>query len=418
MAGIGIVTAVSNPTLEAVVLAGLRELGDEVTVVRRCVEIADVLAVSASGLARAVVIGADLPGLDADVIRSLADHAVVPIAITEPGERWAGAYGFAAIVEASGEPARIAAEIAAAARSGIRAPMPPAEPASSTADGVMARPGKVIAVWGPAGAPGRSTVALGLADELSRRGHPTLLIDADPYGGAQAAMLGLLDESPGIAAACRAAGAGTLDVAALARTCLQVAPSLRLLTGISRSDRWPELRPAGIETVLEQARALATVTIVDCGFCIEEDEELSYDSLAPRRNAATTTVLEHADEVLLVTGCDPVRVARGIRAVQELRELLPDITPHVIANQARSGVLHTDVATGISDAFEQYVGLTLSHVLPYDRKACDAALLRAQMVAEVAPSSPLRKALVQLAARYEPEQRSAVQRRPRRLRAR
>ena len=56
-----------------------------------------------------------------------------------------------------------------------------------------------MAVWGPAGAPGRTTVAVGLAAEIGRR-HRTLLVDADPYGGAVAQQLGVVDEVSGVLA--------------------------------------------------------------------------------------------------------------------------------------------------------------------------------------------------------------------------
>ena len=52
-----------------------------------------------------------------------------------------------------------------------------------------------MAVWGPTGAPGRTTVAVGLATELASRGRGTLLLDADPYGGAVAQHLGVLDQA-------------------------------------------------------------------------------------------------------------------------------------------------------------------------------------------------------------------------------
>ena len=72
----------------------------------------------------------------------------------------------------------------------------------------------VVAVWGPTGAPGRTTVAVGLADEAARLGISTLLVDADVYGGVVAQVLGLLDESPGLAGAARLAATGSLDAAA------------------------------------------------------------------------------------------------------------------------------------------------------------------------------------------------------------
>ena len=61
---------------------------------------------------------------------------------------------------------------------------------------------------GSAGAPGRTTVAVNLAAELARLGQPTVLVDADTYGGCVAQSLSLLDEAPGLAAATRSAGLG------------------------------------------------------------------------------------------------------------------------------------------------------------------------------------------------------------------
>src|SRR3954447_4820088 len=57
----------------------------------------------------------------------------------------------------------------------------------------VAGDGRVVAVWGPTGAPGRSTVAVALASELAQLGVSALLVDADVYGGVVAQLLGLLD---------------------------------------------------------------------------------------------------------------------------------------------------------------------------------------------------------------------------------
>jgi hypothetical protein len=116
-----------------------------------------------------------------------------------------------------------------------RPPCPAAEPGR----------GRVVAVWGPAGAPGRTTVAIGVADEAARLGVSTLLVDADPYGGTVAPALGLLDETAGLALASRDAAAGRLDPVRLAQRSRQLRPRLRVLTGLPRADRWRELRDRG-----------------------------------------------------------------------------------------------------------------------------------------------------------------------------
>jgi Flp pilus assembly CpaE family ATPase len=240
-------------------------------------------------------------------------------------------------------------------------------------------------------------VAVGLADEAARLGVPSLLVDADVYGGVVAQLLGLLDESPGIAAAARQAGAGSLDVASLARLAWAVQPRLRVLTGLARADRWPELRPPALVSVLTEARRLAELTVLDCGFCLEEDEELSFDTAAPRRNGATLTLLEEADEVLCVSGADPVALQRTVRALGELRQVLPGVDPVVVVNQVRRGPVPGDPRREIAMAVERFSGTGVRWFLPADRRATDAALAAGRTLAEVAPGSALRTALRALA---------------------
>jgi Flp pilus assembly CpaE family ATPase len=255
-----------------------------------------------------------------------------------------------------------------------------------------------VAVWGPTGAPGRTTVAVGLADEAARLGVSTLLVDADVYGGVVAQVLGLLDESPGLAGAARLAGAGGLDLAALVRLAWAVRPQLRVLTGLARADRWPELRPGAVGAVLEEARRMAELIVVDCSFNLEDDEELSFDTAAPRRNGATLAVLDAADTVLCVSGADPVALQRSVRALDELRDVLPDAEPVLVVNQLRRGPVPGEPRTEIAAAVARFTGREVGFFLPLDRDAADAALASGRTLAEVAPRSPLRTALRSLAA--------------------
>jgi Flp pilus assembly CpaE family ATPase len=276
-------------------------------------------------------------------------------------------------------------------------PIPPgAGPAVPSAE--PARHGSVLAVWGPTGAPGRTTVAVTLADEIARIGAASLLVDADVYGGTIAAALGLLDESPGLAAACRLSGTTRLDAPALAALCWQLSPTLRVLTGIPLAQRWPELRAAAVEPVLAAARGLADFTVLDCGFALESDEELSYDTLAPRRNGATLAVLDAADVVLAVGAADPIGVQRLVRGLAELREAGVSAPVWVVLNKVRRGVVPGDPATELAAALERFAGSSPAALLPYDLDAVDAALSGGRLLAEVRPGSPLRRGVAELAA--------------------
>jgi Flp pilus assembly CpaE family ATPase len=259
-------------------------------------------------------------------------------------------------------------------------------------------PGIVVAVWGPTGAPGRTTVALSFADEVARLGASALLIDGDVYGGTVAAAIGFLDESPGLAAACRIAGRERLDAAALAQLCWQARPRLRVLTGIPMAARWPDLRTSAIPAVLAAARALAQCTVVDCGFSLETDEELSYDSLAPRRNGATLAVLDNADVVLAVGSADPIGMQRLIRGLGELREAEVRTKVRVVLNRVRRGVVPGDPRAELTAALDRFAGHRPAAQLPYDLDALDAALVNGRLVAEVKPNCAFRKAARDLAA--------------------
>jgi MinD-like ATPase involved in chromosome partitioning or flagellar assembly len=259
-------------------------------------------------------------------------------------------------------------------------------------DEVDAGAGRVVAVWGPTGAPGRTTIAVTLATELSGLGIPTVLVDADTYGGSVAQALSFLDEAPGIAAATRAADQGALDLPTLARLAPTATGGLRVLTGIPKAERWPEIRAAALERVLTLCRSLGQVVVVDCGFNLEEDEELSYDTMAPRRNAATLTTLAVADEVVAVGGCDPVGLQRLVRGLQELGTVQAPV-PTVCVNRVRSGAVGSRPERRVSEALSRFAGVAEVFFVPDDPAALDAALLEGRALAECAPQSPVRPAV-------------------------
>lgn len=416
---IQVFTAVTGAAGESALVGALDRTDHGVTVVRRCVDVPELLAAAATGTGQAALLSAELRRLDSDAVARLAAAGVAAVGLVEPGDERAAdrlrQMGVLHVLPADADPETIAGAlreaVEGASPSGRDVADPRAAlPAPAVGEAPGERPvgtGSVIAVWGPTGAPGRTTVAVGIADEAARLGLSTLLVDADVYGGVVAQVLGLLDESPGLAGAARLAGSGTLDGDAVVRLAWAVRPRLRVLTGLARADRWPELRPRAVAAVLEEARRLAACTVVDCSFSLEDDEELSFDTAAPRRNGATLAALESADTVLCVSGADPVALQRSVRALDELREVLPGVDPVMVVNQLRRGPVPGDAQREIATALERFAGRKVRFALPFDRGATDAALASGRTLAEVAPGSPLRIALRSMAAALlgEPEPR-------------
>ncbi|MDQ1711533.1 MAG: hypothetical protein QOE45_983 [Frankiaceae bacterium] len=385
-----VLTAVTDARWEAGLVQAFENGDHGVAVVRRCVDLADLLATAAAGTARAVLLSADLRRLDRE---ALARLAVAGVAVIGVGDRERlDRLGVLHVVAAVAEPAGIAnAVIAAVAAVAVTALPPRAERPAEEPEGT----GHVVAVWGPTGAPGRTTFAVTLATELAGLGVTTTLVDADVYGGAVAQTLGLLDEAPGLAAAVRLATNGLLDRAALAELARAVTENLRVLTGITRADRWPELRPNGVAEVLALCRGLTAFTVVDCGFGLEQDEELSYDQTAARRNGATLTAIDAADTVVAVGSADPVSLQRLVRGLADL----PAVAPEVVVNRVRNGVMPGNPETEIAAALKRYAGVEPRAFLPYDRVSADEATMRGLSLTESAPRSPLRQAIRAYAGR-------------------
>ena len=414
-----VVTAVSDRWESALVTT--MERGTDAQIARRCPDLADLLAVAGSGLAEVALISADLRSLDRTALDHLRECAVTVVGIYAPGDETAQRHlrqlGIDTIISADAS-----AEVIQEALDGLDAPSAQAglEPTWSAQGLKTADPGgpdgipgfvdrgdvgadadslvgTIIAVWGPAGAPGRTTIALNLASELARLGQPTVLVDADTYGGCIAQALSLLDEAPGLAAATRSADQGSLDLPALARLAPEVSPGLRVLTGIPKAERWPELRAAALEHVLTLSRRLAQFIVIDCGFSLEDDEELSYDTLAPRRNAATLTSLAVADQVLVVGAGDPIGLQRLVRGLQELGTVASP-SPTVVINRVRSSAVGPRPESRIRDALSRFAGIDDPRFIPDDPASLDRALLAGQTLAEAAPDSDVRKTLTALAA--------------------
>ena len=414
-----VLTAVTDAVWEADLVSAFERQDFGVSVVRRCVDLTDLLAAASSGTARAVILSADLRRLDREALGRLASAGVAVVGLVNPGDddaqRRLHHLGVRHVLASDAGPQAVSAAVTTAVAEGVvaggeeplrlgfaepRAALPdltggaePDEPAAGAGDG------QLVAVWGPTGAPGRTTVAITLAAEAARLGCPTLLADADTYGGVVAQVLGLLDEAPGLAAAVRQANAGTLDLAGLAKLARVAGPQLRVLTGIARADRWPELRPAGLCAVYALARRLAVLTVVDCGFGLEQDEELSYDTTAPRRNGATLATLADADRVVAVGSGDPVGLQRLVRGLAELSEAVPGCRPQVVVNRVRQGPVHGDADERISAALARHAGVENVLFVPYDLTSLDRALADGRTLAEAAPESPVRHALLPLAAR-------------------
>lgn len=370
-----------------------------IVVLKRCVDVDELLAAAASGQADVALVGVDAPGLDTRAVDQLRHHGLRPVAVVPSGPAEDAARmravrsGIARVV--------VDADLGALPEA-LTAPEEPelggvgdTVPAGGGEEPAYAQGveggGKIIAVWGPAGAPGRTTIAGAIAAELARRRQTTLLVDADPYGGSVAQQLGILDEVSGLLQAVRLQAGGELGTR-IASAVRSLGPHLGVVTGLPRADRWTELRPGLVEDLAEVGSRHGHV-VIDTGFNLEEDPSAELSGRAGR-NQLTLEALDSADEILAVGTPDPVGLTRLARALVDLRERGSRTPVRVVVNRMRRslGWTERDIA-GMVAGLARPVGL---HYLPDDVATVDKALVAGRTLVETAADGALPKAVVPL----------------------
>lgn len=254
--------------------------------------------------------------------------------------------------------------------------------------------GKIIAVWGTHGAPGRSTLALALAAYLNEQGS-TILVDCDINAPAQVQLLGLPEDSSGLASAARLATHGELDSTRLVQTLLSAKADLQVLTGLGRSGRWRELPVASMNKVWEVCRHTAEYTVVDLSGGLEEERVEDF-AMEPDHDAVAAALLEQADLTLIVGAADPVGIRRLIQLLNSNRQAVGGRS-QVVVNRVRSSTAGADPNTAIGSVLARYASASDIVYVPADYRLFDKALMQAQPVAVVESRSAAAKSIAKLA---------------------
>lgn len=374
-------------------------------VLKRCVDVDDLMAAATTGQAEAAVVSAESRGLDGPAVVHLRRHGVVPVAVLAEGAREDAGDRLAAVgvrtVLGTSELATLPQVLAALAEQRLTEQrrdervLPTPQTAATSATGVPrgaplgadeppGGPRRVVAVWGPVGSPGRTTVATGLAGALARRGRPTVLVDADPHASV-AQHLGVLDQVSGLLGAVRLAAAGTLD-GRVPGLCRAITPQLGVMTGLPRADRRREVAVGTVPEVLDQVREFADV-VVDVGW------ELVADGGHRTDGVWGMEALEAADEVVVVGAADPVGLARLVRALVELEDVAGRLPLRVVVNRMRGtlGWAEAEVVAMV----QGFAATGSVHFLTEDRTAVDRALVAGRSVADE-PGSRLATGVEQL----------------------
>lgn len=229
-----------------------------VQVVRRCVDAVDLLAAAQIEPDLAVVCSRGVPRLISTHLRELMRNGRTVIGLVQHDEQAAelASWGVQRWVSAQGHAEttmRLIAEmLSGVSATGVWQVEYPPRPA-----------GTIIGVTGAHGAPGRTSVAIGIGRAL--RTADTCVIDADLIAPAMAMRLGVIDEVSGFMLALRHLEHGSLRTSTLRAATQRTPHGFSVLTGISDPDFRRHVLPDQRDTVLQHAAQVFTWAVVDAG---------------------------------------------------------------------------------------------------------------------------------------------------------
>ncbi len=365
--------------------------------IRRCVDVVELLADVGTGLADVVVIDAQFPRLDATAVGRIAAGArlVIGVSIDEAGEARLRQLGIQATVGIDPRSPSVAVEQVCALISSAASTADPPKPAAMLPSaGVSPGPGnqsilagRVVTVWGPAGAPGRTTVAIALAEVCGALGKDSLVIDADTTAAGVAPAVAMTAEASGLVAACRHSEQGALDVPALARLSHSVDGRYRILTGLPAANRRSEVRPAALCGLLEVARALCDWVIIDLDSTLPRPASNSFPGIEVGDVPVIDSVIDVSDVIVAVAGCDPVSLARLLSGIGVVREANQEATLIVILNRVRGSLLTNAQIAEVRDFLATHHQVDAVYSVPDDRSGFDSAARAGRTITEHDPKS-------------------------------
>lgn len=364
MGAAGVIVAVVGEREVEVVQA--IDAAPDLTVVRRCADLAEALAVARAGLGDVLALSPQ-PRLDREALRSVREAGVGVVGIVDRPDD-APELAALGVAVADGDVAQALRDAIGSARVTATAPAAPA----ASRDGAA-----VIAVTGTGGAPGRTTVAVNVAAELAADGHDVLLVDLDTVGASIAGTLGLLDESAGVAALAHGAVRGSDPAGLIERHAVRAGARLRVVTGLAHPARWAELSDAALEALWPALRAAADVVVLD-----------TAARVGGERDTAVLAAVAESDAAIMVGSAEPAQLARLVAAAADV-----PAGGAVVVNRVRASVAGPRPADAIANVLARHTAVAEVWPLPWDGQACDDALRDAAALAQVAPRSPLRRSV-------------------------
>ncbi|NJD66822.1 MAG: MinD/ParA family protein [Chloroflexi bacterium] len=345
-----VLLAIGNPERERLLLTALREAG--CAIAGRCLDGPSLVQQALAGATDVALAVAGLHRLTPESLAALRE-AGVPVVLLA-GTEEADAYdGLAYVLPAASDEAALVAALSEAMKRGTAIDLAARTGPDASHTQRYRGDSEVLTLVSGKGAPGTTTIAIGLAANLGASGRSVLLIDGDLRGGSICACLDL-DPRRGLAGL--SVGPGSRAERVLDE--LQEGPGFSVLAGVERPEAQERLLPERIASAIATLQERFDVILIDAG-----------ETISGVTSATGAAFVRSAERVLLVTTADLLGLwnARScLRFIAESLGVPPEAVSTVISR-------HSGTEQYGAHEVERALGIRVLGAIPEDFRAARRA---------------------------------------------
>ncbi|MCL4239749.1 MAG: hypothetical protein KJ048_00200 [Dehalococcoidia bacterium] len=371
-----VLLAIGDPERERQLLTALRDGG--CTIAGRCLDGPSLVQQAIAGNVDAVLASAGLHRLTGESFIAVREAGVPMVLLAGPTEAEAYA-GLSYVLPAASDGPVVIAALHEAIRRGAVVSQVATDGLSTPERGEHGYlgDGEVIALVSGKGAPGTTTVAIGLAATLGASKRSIVLVDGDLRGGSIGPYLDL-DPRRGLSGL----SAGPIDRPERVLDELQDGLGFSILTGVERPEAQERLAPERIAGAVSALQERFDVILIDAG-----------ETLSGVTSAVGTAFLSSAERVLLVTTADLLGLWNARASLRFVTESLgvPAEAVSAIVNR-RTGRDHYG-----APEVERALGIRVVAAIPEDVRAARRA--RADQTPIITAGGKAARTIAELASR-------------------
>ncbi|ADH92075.1 MinD/ParA family ATP-binding protein [Arcanobacterium haemolyticum] len=359
--------------LDTDVISELTHTGDASLVVRRCADMAEVLAAARARIASVAIIAEDVDFLDVTLLSDLRQYLAVAIVVGTGSTRSIDVRSLGSVEVFSPHAADIANRIRASVGSHEYVP----SFLDDDADRDVSK-GAFVAFWGPFGSHGRSCLVRDSAAILSKE-HDVIVVDADSMAPSLAQVFDV-DESSDLIGLARMIDQGRkIELELCVTRPVSSFGNVRLVTGMNTGQRWREVSRPVADRLWPLLSSGSDLVLADVTGGMDERAE-RVDRWALSRSA-----MDSADALIHVASATPSGLRRLIEHFDELRDREPG-RDAIVLTGVRSSALGVGLLAQARDVLDTVgIGDVPVFGVREERSILDKALIDAQAVPYARP---------------------------------